>query len=124
MAAVDAGPMTKHVRAIAIEHARSRAIEGETYIVLANFTEQGIRNVKDSPQRADAFKEMAKKTGATVKDVFWTLGQYDAVAIVEAPDDASATALGLSVAKVGNIRTQTLRAFSAADMKNILGKVS
>jgi uncharacterized protein with GYD domain len=95
-----------------------------TYIVLANFTEQGIRNVKDSPQRADAFKEMAKKTGATVKDVFWTLGQYDAVAIVEAPDDVSATALGLSVAKLGNVRTQTLRAFSAADMKNILGKVS
>jgi uncharacterized protein with GYD domain len=95
-----------------------------TYIVLANFTEQGIRNVKDSPQRADAFKEMAKKTGATVKDVFWTLGQYDAVAIVEAPDDVSATALGLSVAKLGNVRTQTLRAFSAAEMKNILGKVS
>jgi uncharacterized protein with GYD domain len=95
-----------------------------TFIVLANFTEQGIRNVKDSPQRADAFKDMAKKSGATVKDVFWTLGQYDAVAIVEAPDDVSATALGLSVAKLGNVRTQTLRAFSAADMKNILGKVS
>ena len=95
-----------------------------TYIVLANFTEQGIRNVKDSPQRADAFKDMAKKSGATVKDVFWTLGQYDAVAIVEAPDDVSATALGLSVAKLGNVRTQTLRAFSAAEMKNILGKVS
>ena len=95
-----------------------------TYIVLANFTEQGIQNVKDSPQRADAFKDMAKKTGATVKDVFWTLGQYDAVAIVDAPDDVSATALGLSVAKLGNVRTQTLRAFSAAEMKNILGKVS
>jgi uncharacterized protein with GYD domain len=95
-----------------------------TYIVLANFTEQGIRDVKDSPQRADAFKDMAKKAGATVKDVFWTLGQYDAVAIVEAPDDVSATALGLSVAKLGNVRTQTLRAFSAAEMKNILGKVS
>jgi len=95
-----------------------------TFIVLANFTEQGIRNVKDSPQRADAFKDMAKKSGATVKDVFWTLGQYDAVAIVEAPDDVSATALGLSVAKLGNVRTQTLRAFSAAEMKNILGKVS
>ena len=95
-----------------------------TYIVLANFTEQGIRNVKDSPQRADAFKDMAKKSGATVKDVFWTLGQYDAVAIVEAPDDVSATALGLSVAKLGNVRTQTLRAFSAAEMKNTLGKVS
>ena len=67
---------------------------------------------------------MAKKSGATVKDVFWTLGQYDAVAIVEAPDDVSATALRLCVAKLGNVRTQTLRAFSAAEMKNILGKVS
>ena len=94
-----------------------------TYIVLANFTEQGIRNVKDSPQRADAFKEMAKKTGATVKDVFWTLGQYDVVAIVEAPDDVSMTAAGLGLGKLGNVRTQTLRAFSAADMKNILGKM-
>ena len=95
-----------------------------TYVMLANFTDQGIHKVKDSPKRAEDFKNAAKKAGATVKDVFWTLGQYDAVAIVEAPDDASATALGLSVAKLGNIRTQTLRAFSAADMKNILGKVS
>jgi uncharacterized protein with GYD domain len=95
-----------------------------TYIVLANFTEQGIRNVKDSPQRADAFKEMAKKTGATVKDVFWTLGQYDVVAIVEAPDDVSMTAIGLGTGKLGNVRTQTLRAFSAAEMKNILSKMS
>jgi uncharacterized protein with GYD domain len=95
-----------------------------TYIVLANFTEQGIRNIKDSPKRADAFKDMAKKAGATVKDLFWTLGQYDVVAIVEAPDDVSMTALGLSTGKLGNVRTQTLRAFSAADMKNILGKMS
>jgi uncharacterized protein with GYD domain len=94
-----------------------------TYILLASFTEQGIRNVKDSPKRADAFKEMAKKSGATVKDLFWTLGQYDIVAVVEAPDDVSMTALGLSTGKLGNVRTQTLRAFSAADMKSILGKV-
>jgi uncharacterized protein with GYD domain len=95
-----------------------------TYIVLASFTEQGIKNVKDSPKRADAFKELAKKSGATVKDMFWTLGQYDIVAIVEAPDDVSVTALGLSTGKLGNVRTQTLRAFSASDMQNILGKVS
>jgi uncharacterized protein with GYD domain len=56
-----------------------------TYIMLASFTDQGIRNVKDSPKRADAFKDMAKKCGATVKDVFWTLGEYDVVAVVEAP---------------------------------------
>jgi uncharacterized protein with GYD domain len=64
--------------------------------LLANFTEQGIRKIKDSPKRADAFKNMAKKCGATVKDVFWTLGEYDIVAVVEAPDDVSITALGLS----------------------------
>jgi len=62
---------------------------------------------------------MAKKCGATVKDVFWTLGEYDVVAIVEAPDDISMTALGLSSGALGNIRTQTLRAFTQADMKTI-----
>jgi uncharacterized protein with GYD domain len=94
-----------------------------TYIMLANFTDQGIHKVKDSPKRADTFKEMAKKCGATVKDVFWTLGEYDIVAIVEAPDDISMTALGLSSGALGNIRTQTLRAFTQADMKTILGKM-
>jgi len=95
-----------------------------TYIMLANFTNQGISKVKDSPKRAEDFKNSAKKAGATVKDVFWTLGQYDVVAIVEAPDDVSMTALGLGLGKLGNVRTQTLRAFSAGDMKNILGKMS
>jgi uncharacterized protein with GYD domain len=94
-----------------------------TYIMLASFTDQGIRKVKDSPKRADAFKDMAKKCGATVKDVFWTLGEYDIVAIVEAPDDISMTALGLSSGALGNIRTQTLRAFAQEDMKTILGKM-
>jgi uncharacterized protein with GYD domain len=93
------------------------------YIVLASFTEQGIRNIKDSPKRAEAFKDMAKKCGATVKDTFWTLGQYDIVAIIEAPDDISITALGLSAGALGNVRTQTLRAFTAADIQSILGKV-
>jgi uncharacterized protein with GYD domain len=95
-----------------------------TYIVLASFTEQGIRNVKDSPKRADAFKEMAKKSGAAVKELFWTLGQYDIVSIVEAPDDETMTAIGLSAGKLGNVRTQTLRAFTPADMQGILGKVT
>jgi uncharacterized protein with GYD domain len=94
-----------------------------TYIVLASFTDEGIRKVKDSPKRAAAFKDMAKKCGATVKDVFWTLGTYDIVAIVEAPDDRSMTALGLSSGALGNIRTQTLRAFTQEDMKTILGKM-
>jgi uncharacterized protein with GYD domain len=94
-----------------------------TYIVLANFTDQGVKNVKDTTKRADAFKELAKSKGASVKDIYWTLGRYDIVATVEAPDEAVITALGLTLAQAGNIRTQTLRAFSSADMGAILGKV-
>ena len=94
------------------------------YVVLANFTDQGVKNVKDSTKRAEAFKELAKSSGATVKDLYWTLGQYDIVATVDAPDDMVITALGLTLAKGGNVRTQTLRAFSQADMSAILNKVS
>jgi uncharacterized protein with GYD domain len=94
-----------------------------TYIVLGQFTDQGIRNVKESTKRAEAVKEMAKRAGATVKEVYWTMGQYDIAIIVEAPDDASITALLLSIAALGNVRTQSLRAFSADEMGRILGKL-
>jgi uncharacterized protein with GYD domain len=95
-----------------------------TYIVLANFTDQGIRNIKDTTKRADAFKELARSVGVTVKDTYWTLGQYDLVAIVDAPDELVATGLGLALGKSGNVRTQTLRAFSQGDMDAILSKVT
>ena len=95
-----------------------------TYIMLANFTDQGIRNVKDLVKRAEAFKELAKGAGVTVKDLYWALGQYDIVAIADAPDEVTMTALGLTLGKSGNVRTQTLRAFSADDMTKILAKVS
>jgi uncharacterized protein with GYD domain len=94
-----------------------------TFIMLASFTDQGIRNVKDTTKRADAFKELAKASGASIKDIYWTLGQYDVVAIVESPDDTVMTALGLALGKSGNVRTQTLRAFSQSDMSAILAKV-
>jgi len=94
-----------------------------TFVVLAGFTDQGIRNVKETVSRADAFKEMAKKSGVTVKDMYWTLGRHDIVAICEAPDDDTATALSLSVASRGNVRTETLRAFSFGETTKILGKM-
>lgn len=94
-----------------------------TYILLAHFSDQGIRGVKDSPKRADAFKALAKQAGATVKELYWTLGSYDVVTIVEAPDVETITALGLSVSKLGNVRTETLRAFNNAEMDAILKKV-
>ena len=95
-----------------------------TYIVLASFTGQGIANVKDTLKRAEAAKGAAKKAGATMKEIYWTLGQYDIVATFEAPDDETMTAVGLNIGKAGNVRTQTLRAFSDAEMKNLLGKVA
>jgi uncharacterized protein with GYD domain len=94
-----------------------------TFILLTSFTEQGIRAVKDTVKRADKFRALAKQSGATVKDLYWTLGKYDVVSIVEAPDLASVTALGLSVGMAGNVRTQTLPAFSADDMAKVLAKV-
>ncbi len=94
-----------------------------TYIILGNFTEQGIRNVKDSPKRAEAVKQLAKQAGITMKEIYWTLGQHDLVAIFDAPDDASMTALGLAIGAAGNVRTNTLRAFSAGEFNGILGKL-
>jgi uncharacterized protein with GYD domain len=79
------------------------------YIMLATFTDQGIRKVSDSPKRTDAFKEMAKKCGATVRESFWTLGEYDMVAIVEAPDDISMTALGLKCSHANAASVYTSR---------------
>ena len=94
-----------------------------TYIVLGQFTDQGIKNVADTTKRAEALKEMARKAGAAIKEVYWTVGQYDIATIVEAPDDATLTALLLSIGKLGNVHTQTLRAFSASEMQGILGRV-
>ena len=94
-----------------------------TYVVLANFTDQGIRSAKESPKRADAFKQMAKTFGVTVKDLFWTQGRYDIVTVIEAPDESSAMSLSLSLGALGNVRTESLRAFSAADMTTIVGKM-
>jgi uncharacterized protein with GYD domain len=95
-----------------------------TYITLMNYTDQGIHNVKDTAKRADAFKAMAQKAGATVKGIYWTQGQYDLVSILEAPNEEAATSLLLSVGALGNVRTQTLRAFSAEEIGRILSKIS
>ena len=95
-----------------------------TYIALSNFTDQGIRNVKDSTKRADAVAKAAKKFGCKLTQIYWTLGAHDLVATIEAPDDASATAFALAIGMQGNVRTQTLRAFSKDEMNEILGKLA
>ena len=94
-----------------------------TFITLVNFTDQGIKNIKESPKRAKAFQDLAKKLGCTVKELYWTQGQYDLVTIVDAPDEQTMSALVLTVAGLGNIRGQTLRAFSAAEFGAIIKKM-
>jgi uncharacterized protein with GYD domain len=94
-----------------------------TYVILATHTDQGLKTAKDSPKRAEAFKQMAKTFGVTVKDIFWTQGRYDIVAVTETPDELTTTALNLSLGALGNIRTESLRAFSADEMTKIVAKM-
>lgn len=94
-----------------------------TFIALLNFTDQGIRSVKDTTKRADAVAKAAKKFGAKLTQIYWTVGNYDLVVIIDAPDEASATAFMLSIGAAGNVRTQTLRAFTKSEMNDILGKL-
>jgi uncharacterized protein with GYD domain len=92
------------------------------YVVLGNFTDQGIRAAKDSPKRAEAFKKMAETFGITVKELFWTQGPY-VVTVLDAPDEFSTMTLSLSLGALGNVRTESLRAFPAADMTKVVGKM-
>lgn len=94
-----------------------------TFIALANFTEQGVKTVKDSVNRAEAVKAMAEKHGVKLKDIYWTMGAYDVVAIFEAPDGPTMSAVSLAIAAAGNIRSQTLRAYPRDEMKEILKKL-
>ena len=89
------------------------------YITLANFTDQGARSIKDSPDRFEAFKALAESAGVTIKSVHWTTGPYDIVLVSEGPDDAVMT-LALKTATLGNIRTQTLRGFSITEMRKLV----
>ena len=94
-----------------------------TYISLWNFTDQGIRAVKDTTKRAGIMKELAQNAGVTVKDIYWTLGTYDGVVIFEAPDEETLAAVGLALGALGNVRTQTVRALSLDEMNAVLGKL-
>ena len=94
-----------------------------TYITLINFTDQGIRAVKETVQRYEASQKLAGQFGVTFKSIHWTLGQYDIVCELEAKDEASMSAFGLAVASMGNLRMQTLRAFSADEMKAHIAKM-
>ena len=91
-----------------------------TYVLLVNYTDQGIRDVQQSPQRVGTTREIARKFGAEVKDVYLTMGNYDFVIAVEAPDDQAIAKLALSLGSLGNIRTTTLKAFSEAEFGELV----
>ncbi|HLF61442.1 MAG TPA: GYD domain-containing protein [Acidimicrobiia bacterium] len=91
-----------------------------TYVTLANFTDQGVRNYADTPKRAQAFKDLVEQMGGTLKDIYWTMGAFDIVAITEAPDDETATAAALKVASLGNVRTTTMRGFDMDEVTAIV----
>ncbi len=94
-----------------------------TYISLVQFTDKGIQNAKQTTQRVAAWAAKVQSMGVTIKQMYWTLGQYDQVCIFEAPDDETAASVLLAADMQGNIRTQTMRAFTASEMDKILTKV-
>jgi uncharacterized protein with GYD domain len=95
-----------------------------TYIALLNWTDQGARAFKDTTQRADAFAAALAKLGAKLVTMYWTVGPYDLVAVVEAPDDETIAAGLLQIGGVGNVRTATLRAFGRDEMDRIIARAA
>ena len=94
-----------------------------TFITTLHFTEQGIQAVRNTCDRAAAFKTTAKKMGIKVTGMYWTLGAFDGVLVFDAPDEETATAVLLHLGSLGNIRTQTARAFDAAEMQKVLDQL-
>ena len=94
-----------------------------SYVCLIQFSDQGIRNIQDTVKRGDAAMAAAQKMGMKIVEEFWTMGAYDAVVVVEAPDDETVSAFMLKVGSLGNIKGQTLRAFRRNEMEAILAKI-
>lgn len=92
-------------------------------VILVNLTDQGMRNVNESPQRFEAFHAMAEKMGIKVESVYYTQGQYDMVVIIEGTDEACMVSF-LKLVSLGNIRSQIMRAFSVDEMKGFISKMS
>jgi uncharacterized protein with GYD domain len=92
--------------------------------MLLKYTDKGVANVKDSPKRADAFRDLVGKIGAKVETQLWTMGEYDGVVVVTVPDDTAMAALALGLSRLDFVRSTTLRAFDEAEFNGVLGRVS
>ena len=94
-----------------------------TYFILANWTEQGIKDVKASPKRLRAAKRLAKACGVKFRSFHMTLGQYDIIVSVEAPDDEAVARFALALGSAGNVRTTTLKGFTEQEYREIIGSL-
>ena len=94
-----------------------------TYVGLLSFTDKGIQDIKKTTQRAAAAKEVAKKFGVNMREILWTMGECDIVCILEADDETSLAAFNLATAMQGNVRSRSLRAYTAGDMDKVLAKL-
>lgn len=93
-----------------------------TFLTTIKFTAQGIKGIGETTKRSGAFKAAAKKVGVKITNVYWTLGEFDGLVILEAPDDETATAAVMKLASQGNVQTTTVRAFTAAEMDQIISQ--
>jgi uncharacterized protein with GYD domain len=91
-----------------------------TYVSLVNWTEQGIKNFRDTVRRAEDVRGMVEKNGGQVRQMLWTLGEYDLVSVIDFSDDETATAVLLQIGAGGNVRTKTMKAFDAEQMSAII----
>jgi uncharacterized protein with GYD domain len=95
-----------------------------TYLILTNWTNEGVEKIKDSPSRFDAAKKVIESSGGKLKDFYLLMGQYDMALIAEAPDDATVARVNLSLASKGSVRTQTSRAFTEDEYRKIIAGIS
>ena len=93
------------------------------YVMLLNWTEQGVKNIKDSPKRLDAAKALAKKLGGDILKFYMTTGAYDMIVVLEAPSDEAAAKFALTLASGGNVRTTSLKAFSEESYRVIISSL-
>jgi uncharacterized protein with GYD domain len=93
------------------------------YVSLIQFADQGIRNIKETVKRGDAAVAEAEKMGMKIIEEFWTMGSYDAVVVVDAPDDETMSAFMLKIGSLGNVKSHTMRAFRRDEMEGILAKI-
>jgi uncharacterized protein with GYD domain len=95
-----------------------------TYVSLLNWTDQGIKSFRQSTERAKDFTKLIETSGGKVRELVWTVGEYDLVSVIEFPDEESSVAALLQLGSAGNIRSNTLRAFSNSEMERIIARTS